>query len=199
MTCIAAVVKGGIVHMAGEGVGTYGGTLYRRASAKVARRGEFVVGHTGNGRTNNLLTTFDPPAVPRAAAPDLDRFMIETFTTKLYDHLAKFHALAKTDDASETGARECFGEGGSMLVGVRSRLYLVDSFFSCSRLADQFFAVGSGGDLALGVLYELRARDLDPREKLTRALDAACYYAEGCGGEYAFVETPPRRARRPSP
>jgi hypothetical protein len=72
-------------------------------------------------------------------------------------------------------------QGGTFLVGLADRLYVVHSDFQIARSADGYAAVGSGDDIALGSLHGTRGRA--PRWRINAALSAAAHHSS--------VVTPP--------
>ena len=190
MTCIVGLVHEGTVYVGGDSQGTYGGTVVVPMDrGKVSRRGEFLLGSCGSGRVAALLRhAFEPPKL--AAGKDLDAYMAGDFASAMYELLSAHHALAKESETS----RDCMGEGGAVLVGARGRLFLLDSYFCPSPVADTYFAIGSGGDVALGVLYALAEDDrYKPHTKVERAIQAAIKHVDGCGGPVTVLELPPER------
>ncbi len=67
-------------------------------------------------------------------------------------------------------------EGGSFLVGVRARLYRIDSDFQIGRATNGYDAIGSGERSALGALYVATGT---PEARLKKALAAAEEYSPG--------------------
>ena len=69
------------------------------------------------------------------------------------------------------------------LLGWQGRLWLVED--GAAQPAGRYSAIGSGGDLALGVLHALLDDDpaADVRTAVRRAAEAALRWNEGCRGE----------------
>ena len=63
-------------------------------------------------------------------------------------------------------------EGGTFLLGVKCKLFRVDSDFQVSSYDGNYAACGSGEFISLGSLHTTRNFD-DPVERLTKALLAA--------------------------
>lgn len=199
MTVISALVHKGTVYMGGDTQGTYAQTVrVPMSGGKVARVGDFIFGSCGSGRVGALLrAAFTPPTTPgndldfylaNNHGGSLDVYIATDFVGAIYDLLSKHHALCKE---TESG-REGMGGGGALLVGVRSRLFLVDSYLCTTALGDPYFAIGSGGDVALGALYAcLDDSTLSPADKVARSVAAAIKHVEGCGGEPTILELPP--------
>lgn len=188
MTCIAALEHEGRVHLAGDSAADYGGTVVRLAEPKVARRGEFALGFSGSGRVAGLVrNTFDPPPPPEGA--DFIAYMAGEFADALYE-LVKARSAFEVDKETQ---RNCLG--GSLLVGARGQIFVVDEHFGCSPVEGGYFAIGSGGDFALGVLYALVEsrvsghRPCEPVSALLTAVRAAARFSSTCGGRIHHVCT----------
>ena len=190
MTCIAALVRDGAVHMAGDTFLHYGAIGLHMGASKVARRGEFVLGFSGDGRVYALvLNTFVPPSPPPDA--DLDAYMTGEFCDALFEHVESRHGLSTDEDSQ----RKCLS--GALLVGVRGRLFFLDSFFTCAAVKGEYFAIGSGCDVALGVLYACTRSlqhldvpdELTPGGMLEMAVEAAIHWVQSCGGDVRLVST----------
>lgn len=133
---------------------------------KVFELGPYVLGFTTSWRMGQLLRyrlNVNPPD-----SWDVDRFMATTFID------AVRHCLKDGGWRKDESGRE---EGGSFLVGVRGRLYRVESDFQVAHLADGHDAVGIGDLPALGSLYTTRGRDA--MERVGLALDAAAHTTVG--------------------
>jgi len=72
--------------------------------------------------------------------------------------------------------------GNTLIVGWRGRVVSMDCHLASYPAHGGFVAHGSGGDIALGAMAVLDGVKC-PRERLTRAVTAACEWAYGCGGE----------------
>jgi ATP-dependent protease HslVU (ClpYQ) peptidase subunit len=183
MTCIAALVHEDGVYMAADTAGCYAGTTFLLDEPKVNVRGEVVMGFSGGVRVMSLIhNAFEPPTIPEGR--DLTAFMAVEFCDALYEMVNARKAL-ETDGEWK---RESLG--GALLVGVRGRLFMVDTFFACSPILESYFAVGSGAELALGALYAITRSirnwdvpdELGPESMLELAVESAVHFDQACGG-----------------
>lgn len=195
MTCIAALSHDGRVYMGGESAGDYVGTVVHMAARKVFARGEYLMGYSGSGRVASLLrASFNPPKpVPDA---DLSTFMATKFCGHLYGLLEAAHAL------QEEGDTKCRSIGGALLVGLRGRIFLVDAALGCSEVSDTYFAIGSGGEVAMGVLYactravrhwDIPGDEWSPEGVVEMAVEAAIHLVDSCGGRVDVLCVGPGR------
>jgi hypothetical protein len=77
--------------------------------------------------------------------------------------------------------------GGFFLFGYRGKLYEVESDFQIGKYVKNYCAVGCGSDYALGCLHGLENSKLLPKEKVTRALEAAEEFSAGVRRPFNIV------------
>lgn len=181
MTAIVGLVHAGRVHIGGDSAGVSGWEITTRADTKVFRNGPFVFGFTTSFRMGQLirwsLTAPEPD-------DDLDRFMCTTFVDSIRACL-KAGGWAKKDNDRE--------EGGRFLVGVRGRLFKVDTDYQVGESLDGFAAVGAGAEIALGALYATHnprvaaLRDISPQDHLGVALQAAERFSAAVRSPFEFI------------
>lgn len=175
MTCIAAVAHDGKVYMGGDSAGVGGYDLTVRADVKVFRNGPYVMGFTSSFRMGQLLHHSLTPPRPEG---DLERFMCTTFVDAVRDCL-KAGGYASTHHDAESG--------GTFLVGVRGRLFQVDSDYQVGESLDRYDAVGCGAGYALGVLHLSGGQQMPPRSRVRLALEAAAHHSAGVRGPFRVV------------
>ncbi|MFE6305007.1 hypothetical protein [Nocardiopsis sp. NPDC057823] len=190
MTAIAAVVHDGRVHIGGDSAGVGGYDLTVRKDVKVFTHpqrapgreeiaGFWAMGYTTSFRMGQVLQyAFVPPVL--ADGEDVHRFMCTTFVDELRTTF-KDAGWARSDSGVE--------ETGQFLVGVRDRLFIVDSDYQIGESADGYAAVGCGADLALGSLHTTRGMDLKPRRRLKLALAAAAHHSAGVIAPFIYART----------
>lgn len=184
MTCIAALSDEGRVYMAGDSVGDYAGTVIHMAERKVVALGEYLMGFSGSGRVGSLVrSAFVPPPPPTGC--DLAAFMATEFCDALHSLVSSRRAL-ETDEETK---RESLG--GALLVGVRGRIFFIDAMLASTEVLTPYFAVGSGSEVALGVLYactravvawDIPADEISPEGVVEMAVEAAIHLTGSCGG-----------------
>lgn len=165
MTCIVGVAHEGQVYLGGDSAGVSGYSLTVRADAEVFRNGPYVLGFTSSFRMGQLLRYSLKPPAPTV---DLEAFMVTTFVDAVRACLKAGGYASKTHEVEE---------GGTFLVGVRGRLFRVDSDYQVGEAGAGYDAIGCGEDLAFGALYA--TGHLQPRRRVRVALEAA---EAGSGG-----------------
>jgi ATP-dependent protease HslVU (ClpYQ) peptidase subunit len=76
--------------------------------------------------------------------------------------------------------------GGTFLVGYAGRLFCVQGDFQVAERTDGFDACGCGESYALGAMACLP--EMEPRARLTRALEMAAHFSAGVRGPFVFQE-----------
>jgi len=173
MTAIVGIAEKGKVWIGGDSQGTRGGTKVRLAEGKVTFNGEFLIGTCGTHRLANLARhIFVPP--PLVAAADLDGYMAREFSDAWRECVRSSGQLNV-----ENGYESC---DGNMLVGVRGRLYELDSSFGAVRSLDCYAAIGSGDNIALGALHVTKGTK--PEKRVRLALEAAAKWNDGVSAPF---------------
>lgn len=156
MTCIVGIQKGRTVWIGADSAMTRGLDQRLTGEKKVFINGEFIMGVAGYPRTMSLLNhSFDPPAQPDDMADD------EFIHTVFVDAVKNSVLLP-----GETGF------DSNVMIGYRGKLYMMESNFQILVPAPGFEAMGSGGEIAIGVLRATRGMR-NPRKRCLLALEAS--------------------------
>jgi ATP-dependent protease HslVU (ClpYQ) peptidase subunit len=179
VTCIVGIEYADGVLIGGDSAGVGGWSQRIRADEKVFRNGELVFGFTSSFRMGQLLRyKLHPPSF--VEDQDIDTYMATSFVDAVRQCL-KDGGYARVRDGQESG--------GIFLVGVRGRLYQVESDFQVGRSVEGYEAIGCGDDLAMGALYATKDfTDWTPTQRATVALEAAAHFSAGVSGPFNFVE-----------
>jgi ATP-dependent protease HslVU (ClpYQ) peptidase subunit len=182
MTCIVGMTtpNNGVL-IGGDSAGVMDYDIQSRADEKVFRRGEMLFGFTGSFRMGQLLH-YGRLVCPHKDESDLMRWMVGCFVNaarSLFDE----GGVSRKDGDAET----C----GTFLVGMRGRLFLVDSDYQVGESRDGIFALGCGANIALGSLYSTEGRP--PRTRARIALEAAARYSAGVRGPFKILQVGGRR------
>lgn len=178
MTAIAGLVHGKRVYIGGDSAGVAGWSLTVRADSKVFVNGPYAMGFTSSFRMGQLLRySFKAPA-PKG---ELSKFMATKFVDAVRETLKSGGWLKKDADRDE---------GGTFLVGVSGRLFMIADDFQVGEAVDGFAAVGCGHELALGALHATADLELPPKKRLRLALQAAERYSAGVRGPFTTLEVP---------
>lgn len=176
MTAIVGLVHGKTVHLGGDSAGVAGWTVTVRADTKVFANGPYIMGFTSSFRMGQLLRYAFKAPHPEG---DLDSFMATKFIDAVRETLKEGGWLKQDSNRDE---------GGTFLVGVSGRLFIIYDDFQVGEAVDGYAAVGCGHEIAVGALYATAQLDLQPKKRLRLALKAAERYSAGVSGPFTLVE-----------
>lgn len=175
MTCIVGLVEEGHVYLGGDSAGIGGWSLTVRKDKKLFRNGEFLIGGTGSFRLIQLLQyAFTPPTYDPDS--DLGKYMATTFIDAVRQCL-KDGGLAEKKSEQESG--------GYFLVGFAGRLFFIEADYQVGEALCGYNAIGTGGEIAKGVLYA--TPDVQPRKRIELALRGAEEHNAGVRGPF-YIE-----------
>jgi hypothetical protein len=163
---------------------------YLRTIDKVARRetadGEgFLIGFSGDTRIlQELSVTWAPPATRELADRDAVVVMANSIDEFLH-----------SDTLKDGSIREDGTMQGEALVGFRGRIWDVPCDLVVFAV-DRPFAVIGTADIARGVMAT--RDDLEPRDRMTLALETTAAFYTGVGPPWTFTELAHARKRKPA-
>jgi ATP-dependent HslUV protease subunit HslV len=109
-----------------------------------------------------------------------DRTSIFDFFVRLWKALHERYSFVNDQPGKETDSPFASLDA-TFLVASPGGLFLVSSNMSVSQFR-QYYAIGSGGDYALGALHAWQGKEKDPRVLVEKAVQAAMAYDSSCGG-----------------
>jgi ATP-dependent protease HslVU (ClpYQ) peptidase subunit len=113
---------------------------------KVITNGNYLVGVAGDVRALQVvLHTWKPPAFLAKDRTNIFQFMVNKVAPSLKQLVTDAGLL---DSKSPDKDFEI-----NVIVGLNGNLFEIDSDFAVSRNSDGYYAIGTGGDYALGALY----------------------------------------------
>ena len=167
MTCIAGAIKGTELWIGADAVSVQGCSAARVSTqAKVFQVGEFLIGSAGTLRVQQILRyMFTPPAID----VDLVTYMVKVFVPALRSVI------------KDNGGEIIDGSGNSQLdgrylIGVRGRLFEIDSSYAVFEAKAPYAAIGCADQEALAAMFtatSLMAADITPKQIVERGLLAA--------------------------
>ncbi|WP_240351085.1 hypothetical protein [Streptomyces olivoreticuli] len=178
MTVIVGLIHEDQVHIGGDSAGVAGCKMTIRKDPKTFLNGPYTMGFCGSFRMGQLLHHAFKAPTPKG---DLDRFMTTKFVNKLRACL-KTAGWARKESEQE--------QGGTFLVGIYGRLFIVYSDYQVAEPADGYAAVGCGNEFALGALHATETANLGPRERLTVALTAASHHGTDVSPPFTYATAP---------
>ena len=174
MTCVVALKDKGKIWMGADSAGVNDYFITARADPKIYKVGDMLIGFTTSFRMGQLLgyNLHLPDHDPR----DSDiKYMSVTFVD------ACRNCLKDGGWAVKENERE---GGGVFLVAYRGEIYVIDGDYHVGVQCEPYFAVGCGRDLAMGSLYSTLKLNMDAKDKVLIALEAATKYSAGVCAPY---------------
>lgn len=181
MTCIVGVVDRAAkrVVLAADSLVSSGDEVGYRRDSKLFRQHGVVMGAAGDFRPSVILRhnlEFTPPG----ADDDEMAWMVHVFLESMYEALESQAWVATPPDGAMY-----------LLVGVRHRLFFVDQDYCVLETTDDYAAIGSGAQYALGALaaLECAAEGLATTTRANWACEAARRHCLGVGGPITTMAT----------
>jgi ATP-dependent protease HslVU (ClpYQ) peptidase subunit len=139
---------------------------------KIAFNGDFLIGCAGSARVAEIMHhIFEPPAFS-FESDNIDQYMVKSFVPAMQECIDKANAK---EEQKETGS--------CVLIGLKGRLFCIKSKYAVEEPSCGYEAIGSSGEVALGVLWATRDRDIPPDWRIELALKASAEHN-------AFVREP---------
>lgn len=176
MTCIVGFIENENVWIGGDSLGSGGLSCSTRSDEKVFLNGEMVFGFTSSYRMGQVLRYKLNPPEQSQYKSDYE-YMVTDFMDSVGNVLA---------DANFATIENNVITIGSFLVGYNGKLYHIEDDLQVAISNKKYNACGAGEDIALGALYALNNIDMSPRERITKALEAATEYCAAVRGPYTI-------------
>ena len=181
MTCIVGLKdkKTGKVYLGGDSATTKGAQRMIRAEPKVYKRGEILFGGAGDSVVNQVLSHIasDPSVVENQ---DPLGYILNEFIPSFKSFLRQTNHLQIKDEVATIP--------NEFLVAFRGELFSIGSHFDVFTSLDNYMAIGSGEEYALGSLYSTESSDLKPEERIFIALRAASKHDSYVGGPLQVID-----------
>ena len=156
--------------------------FYSYGMEKVFERGDYLIGVAGDAVAIDILKCLWKP--PRSAKPaDLDYYLTTKVITSLKASCGLYGYDPQKDKKDDPDA------GFELLLSLKGRIYQISSDdFGWLRDYRGLYAIGSGGQIALGVLAALDTRSVTSAIKAARkAVEIACGYDINSGGNVQLL------------
>lgn len=164
MTCVVGIKIKDNVFLGADRMASNGFTGSKKVGAKVFRNGEFIFGTCGSMRIENLMQYCF--TAPDRAEKESDLKYLNSKFSKAVHELFKNNGGLKTVDGEDRIK-------GEFLFAYRNELYLMQSDFSIYQSDRDYEATGSGEYHALASLYSTEGQDLNPIDRIKKAIVCA--------------------------
>lgn len=174
MTCIVGLVQNEKVYIGSDSAmsSSDDGLVSIVKTAKIVKKGNYIIGSSGSVRFNNLIHD------------ELDRDKTFKTINELIEEL--FKILDRNSTSFMGDFRQCNG----ILVGLNGNLYKLHPDYGYNLFADGFTAIGSGSQVAIGVLNSLKEiesyTNIESQERINIALNSAAKYIGSVSEPFTF-------------
>ncbi len=187
MTCIVALSVGTKVYLGGDAAASdeKSGLVLQVTDPKVFKVGQFGIGFVESFRMGQILQySWTPPIYkPTAGFKNLDKFMRTKFVESIKE-VYQEHGFGRFGNNTEDG-----DEGGIIIIAVQNtgRIFTMDVDYHVSELNTDYYAEGSGQQVALGSLAST-TNIKTPRKRVRMALEAASKFIMSVIGPFTIIE-----------
>ena len=162
----------GDIYMGGDSAGTApdgGQSVFINKKVFTPVHGpHYLIGTCGSFRLAQVLKYGLKPPSPPPSSVDFEHFMAEDFIDSVRECYKAAGVLTHSDDGADTGY------GGTFMVGYQGRLFKVEENFQVLADRRNYIAIGSGENIALGVLFATEGDD--PYSRIITAMQAAAAF-----------------------
>ncbi len=109
--------------------------------------------------------------IPEIKATDIFEYLCTDFTNSVMAAYKNHGSDLHYDDGQT--------KGSSFLLGYQDRLFKIDFDFHIGESLVDYYAIGSGEQIAYGALYVLDKLKMEPVEKVRRAIEASALFSIG--------------------
>jgi ATP-dependent protease HslVU (ClpYQ) peptidase subunit len=177
MTCIVGTVNNNSVTIGGDSAASDEHAWFISKKEKVFTlsnewNDEVLVGYTTSYRMADIIRYHCE--LPRIDNKDLMQYMVEDFIEEIREEF-KERGYTKIEDNQESG--------GSFLIGIKNRLFIIYDDFQVNECAENYFAIGCGEQFAMGAMHCLKTQDykwsLSGQECVEKALTTSSKFSNG--------------------
>lgn len=181
MSIAVAVRKQAEIVIAADTQDNFGSStvsLENYRSRKIIQVGGSYIAATGWGIYEDILTDYlgRTPGVTLEEKAQIFAFFMK-FWKDLHEHYSFVKDQTEDEHDSPFGALDA-----TFLIANSHGIFYVSSNMSVTRF-ERYFAIGSGADFSLGVMYALYELDLSAEAIARKAVDAAKTFNIYCGGD----------------
>jgi len=172
MTCIVGYVEKGTVYMAADSAASNGDSICVRRDLKLFNLKNMLIGFCGSFRIGQILKYVSTiPKHPKGM--DDHRFLCTHFVDYLIEVMEESRAL------QDAGGVASLGDDSQFLFGYKGVLYHFDNDMQVAVAETPYVSIGSGGQFATGAMFAMADMDIPPKDKLIKAVMAACENSVG--------------------
>jgi ATP-dependent protease HslVU (ClpYQ) peptidase subunit len=184
MTCIVGLIDGETTYLGADSCASGGWReqiLLQKKIFKLNDTPNAILGFSGSIRDLNLLQ-YAEDLIDKRDEPNINHKYI---VTKFIPNVMKLF-INNSRNQNDKGISEI---ESYFLLGYKNKLWLIESNYSVFETKDNYQAIGSGTNYALGSLHTTNGTALTPIERIHKALQAASKFSVGVSAPYYIINT----------
>ena len=168
------------IYMGGDSCVSQNTSTYVMKDQKVFQKDEFLIGSGGKLRMSNILKyQFEPPTHPKNMS--IEQYMNSLFINKLHKCFCDLDFDKTNEDKN--------GFDGVILIGYRGHLFEIDCQYGVFEGIKPYYCIGSGGEIALGVLIANEdIQNMSIEDKINQALQITGENDNSVGPPYYILK-----------
>ena len=179
MTCIVGVADGEHVYFGADSQITKGNLLVDSDMPKIWSVSTVMFGVSGSCRPMTVLKY--ALKLPKHYDNIDDDAYVSLSLMSVVKNLFDKVGMTTTKDGEVK-------QDSDIMVGYNGKIYLIGVDYAVIRTSNNYYAIGSGVEAAMGSLYTTeRIIELKPHGRLELALEAASTHTRGVGGTFTYL------------
>ncbi|MCM3387205.1 hypothetical protein M3649_03550 [Ureibacillus chungkukjangi] len=176
MTCIVGLLHNGVTYMGCDSLASNGHFKDIRNDKKMFKPDKrSIIGFTSSYRMGQLLMHEDN--------------LFDDYTYLSHRYMVR-NFIPKVIRLFEDGKFDINGNnGGVFLIAHSKKLYRIDTDYQVIESKRNYSSCGCGEEFALGSLYSTEDSELNPQERITKALEAAEQFSVGVQRPFYIMNT----------
>ncbi|MHA1866844.1 MAG: hypothetical protein ACTSXD_02125 [Candidatus Heimdallarchaeaceae archaeon] len=173
MSCVVGIKYKDKIYMGADSCVTKGGDrVLTLTDPKIFRRKQFLIGFCGELRVGQFLKHTNIPK-------DIDTVdKLVEFMKTIFENEGFIRKGKDFDEPTLSVEAE-------FIVAYHGRIYIIGADLSVIEDGkNDYCAIGSGADFALGSLYTTKNQKVNPRKRLIRALKSSAYFDPGVSSPF---------------
>lgn len=194
MTCVAGYIDKNKVYIGGDSFGSTSSTQSEYTTDKIfqyhgqnTENLKIIMGIAGSYKAIDLVQYSDDLFSNYEKRKDIVSYNEKSIINRKF--LVKY-VVPKLETLSKR-----INDKFDLMIGIENRLFIIQSDFSVISPYDNYCAIGSGEDFAIGAFNAIEdiclSTDIyiSPEDKVIKAVESACKFGTGIGGHIKWIST----------
>lgn len=183
MSCVVGLKSDKGIIMGADSAALMGNYIMSSYKEKIFIKDNFVYGACGLVRQSQVLRCYfsEPPI---AVGQDIESYLVGPYSVALGDCLRECGLLEKPLQADPGEASKYTGVEFAIALG--GQLFTITQDLAVIPI-DDYIALGSGGEYAMGAMHALEDVEIYPKHRLLRALQASASHSPDVKAPFYIV------------